>query len=114
VLTLTLLLGCHWAFLQSVAWVGMVVQFSQEAPLSEALLKAFDGKHPCRVCKFVAEGKKSEKKQEARKPVTRLDFWFVAGQPALEPPTQVPPIGSQPSTYADRTEAPPTPPPRAA
>ena len=34
---LVFVLGAHWAFLQSVAWVGMVVTYSCNAPLTEAL-----------------------------------------------------------------------------
>ena len=61
VLTLTLSLGAHWVLLQSVAWMGMVVHYSQNATVTEALSKTFDGQHPCKLCKFVKEGKQSEK-----------------------------------------------------
>ena len=57
-------IGMHWAFFQSMAWVGMVVSYSQDATLKEALVKTFDGKHPCALCKEIAKGKQSEKKSE--------------------------------------------------
>ena len=56
--------GLHWGFLQSVAWVGMVVNYSQSGTVTEALAKTFDGKHPCALCKTIAKGKQTEKKSE--------------------------------------------------
>jgi hypothetical protein len=44
-------MGLHWGFFQSVAWVGMVIHYSHDAPLTEALMKTFDGHHPCALCK---------------------------------------------------------------
>jgi hypothetical protein len=58
-------IGLHWGFLQSVAWVGMVVNYSHDGSFGEALQKTFDGKHPCYLCKAIAEGKKSEKKPDS-------------------------------------------------
>ena len=40
---LILTIGGHWAVLQSVAWVGMAVSYSQNASFKEALQKTFDG-----------------------------------------------------------------------
>ena len=70
-------IGLHWAFLQSVAWVGMVVTYSQDAPLKDALVKTFDGKHPCALCKEIDKSKQSEKKSESPS-VKKLDL-LVAG-----------------------------------
>lgn len=75
VLALVLVTGGHWALLQSVAWVGMAVSFSQTATLKEALVRTFDGQHPCKLCKIVAEGKKSERKQTPQKPIHKLDLF---------------------------------------
>ncbi len=33
VLVLVLSLGLHWAFLQSVGWVSMIVRYAQDYPL---------------------------------------------------------------------------------
>ena len=60
VLALMVSIGLHWAFLQSVAWVGMVVSYSQTDSLSIALEKTFDGQHPCRLCHFVKDGQQQE------------------------------------------------------
>jgi hypothetical protein len=39
----------------------MVVKYSQEAALVEAFSMTFDGALPCKLCKAVHEGKRSEK-----------------------------------------------------
>jgi hypothetical protein len=57
-------IGLHWGFLQSVAWVGMVVSYSQDATIGEALGKTFNGKHPCPLCKAIAKGKRAAKQCE--------------------------------------------------
>jgi hypothetical protein len=105
-------LGGHWAILQSVAWVTMVAGYSQAGPLTEALVKTFDGKHPCPICKFVAKEKKSEQKQETQKLLTKLDFFLDSPSVAIFHPK----VGSSPSVITRTAHAhkdpPPTPPPR--
>ena len=112
VLTLTFVLGGHWAILQSVAWMTMVAGYSQTDPLKNALVKTFDGKHPCPICKFVAKGKKSEQKHETQKLLTKLDFILAPTRVTIYPPL---PARRQfsPALFAEsRNETPPTPPPR--
>ena len=46
-LALFMIAGGHWAMLQSVAWAGMVKDFSRTGTIAEAVTKTFDGKHPC-------------------------------------------------------------------
>jgi hypothetical protein len=65
VVALCLSLGAHWALLQSLAWGSMIVCYSRGAPLAEAITKTFDGNHPCALCKHVAAGSKSDKKETA-------------------------------------------------
>jgi hypothetical protein len=55
-LALVLSLGLHWTVLQSAAWVGMVVSYSQDGTVLDALQKTFDGEHPCPLCKLVERG----------------------------------------------------------
>ena len=71
--TLICAIGGHWAILQSVAWFGMVVSYSNDSTFGEALVKTFDGKHPCCLCKAVQEGQKSERKQTLLKVETKFD-----------------------------------------
>ena len=75
--------GGHWTFLQSVAWVKMVVDFSQGAPITQAVAKTFDGKHPCKLCKFVQHGKATEKNQDAVKSKIKIDQWLPTNDSAL-------------------------------
>ena len=112
VLALAGSLGLHWALLQSAAWVGMAVSFSQTAPLREALAKTFDGKHPCSLCKMVAEGKRSEKKQETLQPLVKLELFFVPSCITLLAPALDPLSFTPVEAMTARNEAPPTPPPR--
>jgi hypothetical protein len=104
--------GWHWVVLQSVAWVGMAIHYSQSAPLREALIKTFGGNNPCGICKFVAEGKKSQDKQETWKPLHKLDLFSPRQYLSLEPLAQYPLAGSGIAELIQRPEFPPTPPPR--
>jgi hypothetical protein len=62
-LALLQILGGHWAFLQTGAWVGMIVQYSRQAGLKAGLARTFDGEHPCPICKAIEDGKKHEQKK---------------------------------------------------
>src|SRR5437867_11684703 len=70
-------LGAHWAIVQSVAWTSMVIAYSQKAPFKEALHKTFDGQHPCKLCRFVVEGQKSEQRQQTRRVVILVVCFVV-------------------------------------
>jgi hypothetical protein len=105
-------IGLHWGFLQSVAWVGMAISYSQDAPLKEALAKTIDGKHPCPLCKAIAQGKKSGKQGE----------FPLAGKKLVFSHSAMPIVFAAPSTYweagwpdgspSSLTHAPPIPPPK--
>ena len=81
-----LTLGFHWAFLQSVAWVGMMVNFSSEGSVKEAIVKTFDGQHPCKLCKIVRDGKKSEDKQDLKLDLKKLDMFSGGSMAFYFPP----------------------------
>jgi len=115
VFTLICAIGGQWTLLQSVAWVGMAVRYAQDGPLSEALQKTFDGRHPCSLCKVVQEGKKSEQKQTLLKVETKIDFWLARSPSLLNAPASpLVLIPSEPGSAPGRTEPPATPPPRLA
>src|ERR1035438_7892946 len=57
-------IGLPWAFLQWFAWTTMLVDNLTTNSFFVALQRTFDGKHPCPLCKAIAEGKKSEKKSD--------------------------------------------------
>src|SRR5437588_11130357 len=110
VLALVLVTGGHWALLQSVAWVGMAVRYSQESTLRQALVKTFDGQHPCNLCKAVRNGKTSDK--DAPKPITKLDLFPGCEQHMVFSSMPGPfPAATGPFRLA-RSDPPPTPPPR--
>ena len=114
VFSLVLMVGGHWAILQSVAWVGMAFNFAQTAPLDVALKKTFDGKNPCSLCKAVDAGKHSERKAGLLKLETKLELCLAPGSLLLDAP---PPVGVAPGAAEaalPRGESPPTPPPRSA
>lgn len=76
---LVLSLGMHWALLQTVAWTGMVITYSQCGSLQEAISKTFDGKHPCTLCKVVQKGRANEQKRDSQQlnPSVKLDIAVV-------------------------------------
>jgi hypothetical protein len=112
VVTLTFVLGAHWAILQSVAWVTMVAGYSQTAPFKQAIVQTFDGNHPCPICKFVAKGKKSEQKQDTQKLLAKLDFFLVSSRLRIYPPAPDPVHFAAFVSIGTRDEPPPLPPPR--
>lgn len=107
-------IGGHWVFLQSIAWVGMVVTYAQDATISVALKKTFDGRHPCRLCKFVEKGKESQEQPEFIKVDPKLDFWLTEPLPKLIPPVAVLVGPAGPEAAQTQCHSPPTPPPRLA
>lgn len=64
IVLLVFCLGLHWSALQSLAWAGMFIAYSQKAPLRQAVSMTFDGQHPCSVCHLVAEGRDKERRQD--------------------------------------------------
>ena len=65
VLSLCAALGLHWAALQSIAWAGMLVSYSRTGSVTEAIVKTFDGRHPCPLCRAIGKSQESGKKPEA-------------------------------------------------
>jgi hypothetical protein len=114
VVPLVLVTGGHWALLQTVAWVSMAARYSQDSRLEVALVKTFDGQHPCELCKLVQKGKSEEQKQDLLRADIKLDLFLTRIPSLLYPP---PPF-SFPTLELDwpptRAESPPTPPPRVA
>ena len=76
---LVLTLGLHWAFLQTIAWTGMMVTYAHQGSFKEAVSKTFDGKHPCALCKLIKQGRNEEKRQEQQqvKPGLKLEAALI-------------------------------------
>jgi len=104
-------IGLHWAFFQSLAWIGMVVSYSQDATLREALVKTFDGKHPCALCREIAKGKRSEKKSEFPLQL-KFEFLAVKTQFNFAAPTNCWQLMAIEHCLKSVLLTPPTPPPR--
>ncbi len=106
-------IDAQWIVLQSLAWAGMVVSYSQKAPLAVALSHTFDGKHPCCLCKAIVAGKQSGKSHEFTLQLKKLEF-----PPAPENFVPLAPMQFQLLPMANNASAeflaqkPPTPPPR--
>ena len=111
VIALVLTLGGHWAILQTAAWIGMTISYSADSSLSTALTKTFNGKNPCKLCKVVSAGKKSEKKSETRFESKKLDSFLALNFGFHFPPAKQFPFFFG-SALPLRSEVPPSPPPR--
>jgi hypothetical protein len=114
VFSLVVMVGGHWAILQSLAWVGMAFSFAQTVPLDVALKKTFDGKNPCGLCKAVDAGKQSERKTGLLKLETKLDLCLAPCALLLDAPLPVAVAPGASEMALPRGESPPTPPPRSA
>ena len=105
-------IGLHWTFLQALAWAGMIVTYSQEEPLGKAVVKTFDGEHPCKLCKQIAKSQQNEEKSDLKFELKKWEFpyapiAFIFSAPSFfwEP--------RSPDDRADLlTHSPPVPPPR--
>lgn len=106
VAALVLSIGGHWAFLQSVAWVEMAVNYSKDGSFSQALQKTFDGHHLCKLCKMIRAAKKADSSKDLKINLKK-SFDLMAGTGTVfvfESPSIVP----QPPVMrlSQRTEAP--------
>jgi hypothetical protein len=115
---LFVMLGGHWFALQSVAWARMLAEFSRTDSFPEAIEKTFDGKHPCKMCRSIREGRQQEERSQREAPLVKREKSreflcdsrrvFVAS-PSASARDAVPFI---PQRLADFVDSPPTPPPR--
>ena len=114
VLVLVLSLGLHWALLQTVAWTGMMISYSRDGSLAEAVSKTFDGEHPCRLCHAIQKGRADEQKQDqpCAKPISKLDCGLVWQAVAFNFDCSREPIDSPDVFPPSRSDAPPKPRPR--
>lgn len=107
--------GGEWSVLQCVAWANMIREYSQAAPLSDAVQMTFSGEHPCPLCKAIAAKKQRENSKtvalvKVDKPVATLGFALRT----REATAALGYYGLPDSFLRFRAEAPPVPPPRLA
>jgi hypothetical protein len=113
VVSLCVALGLHWCALQSVAWVGMLINYSRSGSVASAIEKTFDGQHPCPLCQAISKGEQSGKKQDYQLS-GKIDMDYVKPAGALIPPVRDfawPAMAGAGSGYSPE---PSVPPPRAA
>ena len=117
-IALLMTLGVHWILLQSVAWVGMVAEYSRSASVREALRETFDGQHPCRLCLQIRDGREQQKREQAKIPwlqTVRVPDWFFEPRAVFAPiisTAAAEAVPFVPKARSDFIESPPTPPPR--
>jgi hypothetical protein len=107
-------IGGHWALLQSVAWMGMLVSYSSAESFKSAVEKTFDGRHPCKLCKTVEQGKKCEKKQQLQKFDLKITWILSPSGEAVWSPADFQITGLANQFASLLFSAPPSPPPRLA
>lgn len=91
----------------------MLADNLQSCSLHDAVVKTFDGRHPCPLCKAVAAGKKSEKKNEFTLQTQKFEFPEAKENLALIAPSQFQFLLMANHVFAESlTHKPPTPPPR--
>ncbi|MGA2028476.1 MAG: hypothetical protein ABSG87_00170 [Verrucomicrobiota bacterium] len=112
VLTLTTMLGAHWALLQTVAWTTMLADNLQSSSFHDAVTKTFDGQHPCCLCKAIAAGKQSEKKTEFNLQTQKLEFPPAKQNFVLTAPSQFQLLPQENSSAKSLSQKPLLQPPR--
>ena len=71
--------GGHWGALQTVAWAGMLWNYTQaDGSLLSGVQKTFDGEHPCTMCDSI----KTAKEKEQSKPATLVAMKKIEAFPA--------------------------------
>jgi hypothetical protein len=105
--------GAHWGALQSVAWTRMLADNLRTVSFAEAVVRTFDGQHPCSICKVIASAKRSEKKAEFPQPLTKLEFPLTEQSLLLIVPLRFQLLRMSHELVESLSQQPPTPPPRA-
>lgn len=112
ILAICLSIGGHWAALQSIAWVTMLVQYSQHDSMGAAMRKTLDGDHPCNLCKGISAAKHEEKKGGLAPLVVKPELICTTRTLTLRPPEQDFSFAELEAAEFFRAQSPPTPPPR--
>lgn len=108
------ILGGHWAVLQTVAWAKMIVDYAQRDSLGAAVVKTFDGRHPCGLCKVIEKGKGNDQRPDSLVVIRKVEL-FYAAVPVLVPPQGESWLLSAAERFSTRrVEQPAVPPPRRA
>ena len=90
----------------------MVVNYSQDGTVGEALAKTLDGKHPCALCKAIAKGKQTEKKSEFPAGGKKFEFSYSATVLVFCAPTHFWKAGGLEESADSLNHTPAAPPPK--
>jgi hypothetical protein len=112
VLSLCCAIGLHWIALQSIAWTTMIVDYSRQAPLRQAITQTCAGMHPCSICHLVNKGKNSEKKSDLQPLTTRIDMICTKRAITLLRPFVHFEYLTGDFSFSEIADSPPDPPPR--
>lgn len=104
--------GSHWMMLQSVAWATMLAENARTDSFQTALANTFDGRHPCALCKQIAQGRQSEKKSDQQLTVKKLEFFNQPVVFIITSPARYALSGERNSSAVQLPHSPPVPPPR--
>jgi hypothetical protein len=58
------MVGGPYSVVQLYAWANMLVTYSQETSISEAVVDTFSGEKPCHLCDKISEAKSSEPEKQ--------------------------------------------------
>ena len=77
---LFLMMGGHWVILQTVAWTKMVMDYSRQTSVQQALRETFDGEHPCDMCKKISRARNEPNKSVTAVAFPHKDLSFVTAR----------------------------------
>ena len=111
------LAGGQWIALQAFAWSRMMVVYSRQGTLTEALVKTFDGRHPCKLCRAVQDAQKPRPDNTPEEKTGRVFEMLGVIHRATAPPMPTRscarPVAAD-DFCCDLSIPPPTPPPKPA
>jgi hypothetical protein len=112
-LTVLLLVAGQWGVLQTLAWATMLVDYSRAESLSAAVVKTFDGHHPCALCRTVQAGRQQEHRASLASEPFRLECTAPAVLTFIHPDASVPVMPQAQLPPPGHRDPPLTPPPLA-
>jgi hypothetical protein len=112
ILALCCAIGLQWLALQSIAWTAMIVDYSKNASLCQAIVKTLDGAHPCSLCHVVNAGKNSEKKSDLQSPTRKIDMICASRTTSSLQPFVPVEYTARDFSFNKLGRSPPVPPPR--
>ncbi|QTN31539.1 hypothetical protein HZ994_04095 [Akkermansiaceae bacterium] len=92
------LVGGPYALIQAYAWANMILAYSQDGPIGDAVADTFSGQKPCSLCKKIEAAKESDTKENRENKPLALS----SAKPFqdLFPPSTVALKGRFPAPYA--------------